>query len=103
VSPLVNTVLLSPGHAADLLDNVVYDQVCELIDLAGLADLEMRLAIEIGRLGGTSDDEMLDLSRAMIDRALLRLADDEHRYMRGGTAEDDELRTRYANCLTRGM
>ena len=88
--------LLSPAHAAVLLESVIYEQVCELIDLAALSQLEERLALELGKLDAISDDEMMELSRAMIDRALIRIADDEDRYTEQRPGAGDVL-VRYLN------
>lgn len=72
--------LLSPGHASQLLERVIYEQVRELVDLDALYELELMIATELGTVDAIGQDEQLDISRAMIDRALIRLAEDDDRY-----------------------
>ena len=68
-----NAPLLSPDHAARLLDGVIFTRVAELIDLPRLYDLEAMIALQIESLGADRDHGRV-LAKAMIDRALLRVA-----------------------------
>lgn len=74
--------LLTPAQAAGLLDQVVYEQVLECIDLDALYRLEQSLTMLVGEIEGIPDDRICDLATAMLDRALLRLPDDVRRYLR---------------------
>ena len=65
--------LLSPDQAARLLDGVIFTRVAELIDLPRLYDLEAMIALQIESLGADRDRGRA-LAKAMIDRALLRVA-----------------------------
>lgn len=96
--------LMNPEQAAWLLDRVIYEQVLERIDLCRLQDLEAKLSIEISRLQGTTDEQMLSRARGLISRALRRLADhieggsppppmdEENRYWNAICAEFDPAR-----------
>jgi hypothetical protein len=90
------TALLSPGHAAQLLDRVIAEEVIRCIDTGALDALEERLAIDLGRMQQITDGEMVDLARELITRALHHIAD--HGW-RGGMDEED-LRDRYLNGLS---
>lgn len=100
-----STPLLAPARAARLLDDVIFARVVELIDLSGLYDLEEMLAHQLAHLGvngdvrrapGAAADEDAEpgraIARAMIDRALLRLARTSRRWTRApGSDERCEL------------
>jgi hypothetical protein len=73
--------LLSPAQAATLLDQVIYEQVLECIDLDALYRLEQSLTLMVGEIDGVPDDRICDTATAMLDRALLRLPDDVRRYL----------------------
>lgn len=70
--------LLPPAHAAMLLDNVIYQQVLECVDLDALYRIEQSLVMQLGDLGGV--DVHVQAS-TMIDRALLRLPGDLRSYL----------------------
>jgi hypothetical protein len=74
--------LLTPAQAAALLDQVVYEQVLECVDLDALYRLEQSLTLLVGEIDGVSGDRPCDLVTAMLDRALLRLPDDLRRSLR---------------------
>jgi hypothetical protein len=74
--------LLTSAQAASLLDQVVYEQVLECIDLDALYRLEQSLTMLVGEVDGVSADRIGELATAMLDRALLRLPDDVRRYLR---------------------
>lgn len=74
--------LLTPAQAAILLDQVVYEQVLECIDLEALYRLEQSLTMMVGELEGVPDDHVGDMATAMVDRALLRLPGDVRGYLR---------------------
>ncbi|HWU85649.1 MAG TPA: hypothetical protein VN253_00130 [Kofleriaceae bacterium] len=65
--------LLSPDQASRLLDGVIFTRIAELIDLPRLYDLEAMIALQIESLGADRD-RARTLAKAMIDRALLRVA-----------------------------
>lgn len=89
---------LSPAQVAHLLERLIYKQVCAHIDLAALGDLEEQLAIELGRLGEVTDNQMLELSRAAIGGALRQLAGDRECIQQ---YDECQARTRYLNALCR--
>jgi hypothetical protein len=73
--------LLSPDQASTLLEQVIYEQVVACVDLDALYQLEQSLILQLGELAGVSDDQVPQLAKAMLDRALLRLPDDVRRYL----------------------
>lgn len=76
--------LVTPAQAASLLDEVIYEQVVECIDLDALYRLEHSLTLLVGELDGIADDRVCETAKAMLDRALRRLPDDVWRYLRAG-------------------
>lgn len=76
--------LLSPARAACLLDDVIFTRVVELIDLPRLYDLEAMLALQLEHLGAARD-EARATAKAMVDRALLRVARTSRRWARAGS------------------
>lgn len=76
--------LLTPAQAQVLLDQVIYEQVLACLDLDALFRLEQSLTTLIGELDGIADDRVCELTKAMLDRALLRLPDDVWCYLRAG-------------------
>jgi hypothetical protein len=74
--------LLTPIQAAVLLDQVVYEQVLECVDLDALYRVAQSLDTMIGEIDGIADDQVGELARSMLDRALLRLPDDLRAYLR---------------------
>ena len=84
-SRVVTAPLLTPAQAAQLLDEVIYERLIELVDLDGLHLLEQKLALEIAELDEIDDDAYPDIAKSMIDRAWHRLAEDPRRYVRFGT------------------
>ena len=73
--------LLTPAQASALLDQVVYEQVLECIDLDALYRLEQSLALLVRDIDGVPGDQICALATAMMDRALLRLPADLRRYL----------------------
>jgi hypothetical protein len=87
----------SNNHCEQLVDQLVYARVCKHINLEGLRQLEEELAIEIGKLADINIPEMIAISHALIDRALLRFAQDG---VRASTWEKErELHLGYMNWL----
>ena len=90
--------LLPPARAARLLDDVIFARVAELIDLPRLYDLEALLALQLESLGVEGEGARAT-AKAMVDRALARIARTSRRWTRrapprtaanaGGTADDD--------------
>jgi hypothetical protein len=76
------TPLVTPAQAASLLDEVIYEQVVECIDLDALYRLEHSLTLLVGELDGIADDRVCKTAKAMLARALRRLPDDVWRYLR---------------------
>ncbi|HEX2692119.1 MAG TPA: hypothetical protein VHN14_36165 [Kofleriaceae bacterium] len=74
--------LLTPKQAEALLDQVVYEQVLECIDLDALHRLEQSLTMMVGELDGIPDDQVDPMATAMLDRALHRLPADLRGYLR---------------------
>ena len=74
--------LLTPAQAAVLLDQVIYEQVLECVDLDALYHVAQSLDSMIGEVDGVPDAQVAELARSMIDRALLRLPDDLRGYLR---------------------
>lgn len=74
--------LLTPAQAAVLLDQVIYEQVLECVDLDALYHVAQSLDSMIGEVDGVSDDHVGELTRSILDRALLRLPDDLRGYLR---------------------
>jgi hypothetical protein len=78
----------------DLAERMLVKQVRRCIDFEKLAELQERMAIELGRSPDVTDEQMLVESRSMITRALHRIAD-------GSDGEDQDLRVRYWNAICR--
>jgi hypothetical protein len=81
--------LLPPDQAARLLDGVIFTRVAELIDLPRLYDLEAMIALQIESLGADRDRGRA-LAKAMIDRALLRVARTTRRWTCDGCDDSPE-------------
>lgn len=89
--------LLSPDEATRLLDRVIYEEVCRAVKFDALANLERRIAVELGRLEA-SDARMLAVARGMISRAVRQIADaTEH----GVYSDESMLSVRYENAICR--
>lgn len=78
--------LVTPAQAASLLEQVIYEQVVECVDLDALYRLEHSLTVLVGELEGIPDERVCELVKTMMDRALRRLPDDIWRYLRAGAA-----------------
>lgn len=74
--------LLTPAQAAELLDQVIYEQVLECVDLDAIHHVAQSLDSMIGEINGIPDDHVGELARSILDRALLRLPDDLRGYLR---------------------
>jgi len=70
--------LMAPHQAAVLLDQVIYEQVFECIDLDALYRLEQSLTMIVADF---DRERAADLAKAIIDRALLRIPDDVRSYL----------------------
>src|SRR5262249_32603023 len=60
----------------------LYEQILACIDLDEIYSLEQSITMLAGDLPGMSPERATDVSRAMLEHALLRLPDDIHRYLR---------------------
>jgi len=74
--------LLSPAQATALLDQVVYEQILECVDLEAVYHVAQSLDTMIGEIDGIPDDQIGELARSILDRALHRLPDDLRGYLR---------------------
>jgi hypothetical protein len=85
--------LLTPAQAAALLDQVVYEQVLECVDLDALYHVAQSLDSMVGEIDGVPDDGVEQVCQAILDRALCRLPDDLRAYLRVSdwAARDDCL------------
>jgi hypothetical protein len=82
--------------SAHLVERMVYNGVSDCVDFDELWALREQLAVDLGRLPGVPDAELLAVPRKLIAGALRRLADEEE----SGSYDDDrELRIRYENAL----
>ena len=73
--------LLSPAHAAGLLDQVIYEQILECVDLDALYHVAQSLDSMVGEIDGVSEDRVAQVARSIIDRSLSRLPDDLRAYL----------------------
>ena len=73
--------LLPPVRAAQLLDDVIFSRIAELIDLPRLYDLEALLALQIEGMGLDAEAARAT-AKAMVDRALVRFAQTSRRWVR---------------------
>ncbi len=70
--------LIAPHQAAVLLDQVIYEQVLECVDLDALYRLEQSLTMMVADY---DRDRAGEVAQAIIDRALLRIPDDVRSYL----------------------
>ena len=71
------------------LERAFYRHVLRVIDLDALFDLEHQLWSLLGNHGPLTDDQVLDLSNVIIERALERVGRDPIRAMRPGVMGSD--------------
>jgi hypothetical protein len=83
VSGGLHPPLLTPAQASTLLDQVLYEQVLECIDLDALYRVEQSLVMLVGELDGMDEARIAATATAMLDRALLRLPENMRGYLRG--------------------
>jgi hypothetical protein len=76
--------LFTPPQAAALLDQIIYEQVLESVDLDALYRLEQSLTMMVGELHGVPFAQATESAKAVLDRCVLRLPDDIRRYLRAG-------------------
>ena len=79
MSGALNAPLLAPDKAGLLLDEVIYERVLAFIDLDGLFQFEQELWTAFDECG-FSEEDVPDLVKALIDKALHRVPDDPRRY-----------------------
>jgi len=70
--------LIAPHQAAVLLDQVIYEQVLECVDLDAVHRIEQSLTMIVADF---DPDRAGDLAKAIVDRALLRIPDDVRSYL----------------------
>jgi len=73
VTGKLNPPLLTAAQAGSLLDQVIFEQVLECIDLDALFRVEQSITMIVGELDGIADDQITETTTVMLDRALLRL------------------------------
>ena len=79
MSGTLNAPLLAPDKAGQLLDEVIYERVLSCIDLDGLFQFEQELWAAFDDCG-FADEDVPDMVKALIDKALHRVPDDPRRY-----------------------
>jgi hypothetical protein len=80
-TPVGPAPLLAPTQVQRLLDQVVYEQVLECIDLDALYKVEQSLVMHLGDLDGIADDQITEHAKLLIDRALLRIPGELRAYL----------------------
>jgi hypothetical protein len=90
----VTAPLISPECAARLLDRTIYEEVCLNVRTAGLRRIEQRLAKEM-MAQGARGQAMVQPARALVAKALRRIADD----LESGRIDEDEDDLEYATAL----
>jgi hypothetical protein len=80
--------LLTAEQATELLDQVIYERLAELVDFDAIWRLEQTIAMALSEL--LSEDETIAKSKLLIDRAWHALADDPRRYLDVGSAPFDD-------------
>jgi len=80
----IHPPLFTPLQAAALLDQLIYEQVLEAVDLDALYRLEQSLTMMVGELHGVPFAQATESAQAVLERCLLRLPDDIRRYLRAG-------------------
>jgi hypothetical protein len=76
-----NPPLLTPAQATNLLEQVLFEQVLECLDLDAIYRLEQSLTMLVGEIDGVAEDKAADTAKAMLDRALLRVPDNVRTYL----------------------
>ncbi len=76
--------LFTPPQATALLDQVIYEQVLECVDLDALYHLEQSLLLMVSDLQAMPHDRATETTQALLDRCLLRLPDDVRRFLSTG-------------------
>lgn len=106
LEPSCPAPLVTPAQAAVLLDQVIYEQVLECVDVDALVELEHSLTMMVEELDGVDPDRACELAARMLDRAILRLPDDIRRYLRaavllssGCELCDEEARERRGSSI----
>jgi hypothetical protein len=80
MSGQLNIPLLAPEHASKLLEDVLYERVLGCVDLEALFMIELDLWVALAERDAADENDAKPIAKAMIDRALLRLPDEERRY-----------------------
>jgi hypothetical protein len=73
-----------------LLDRLIRSRVRDAVDTCKLSELVEWLAVELARVGGISDEDMLATARALTRDALACVLDFD---------DDRDLHTRYLNAI----
>jgi len=89
-APQPKSPLLEPELASTLLDEVIYEQVLNMIDLDGLFHFEQELWSALNACG-LEADKVPSMARAMIDRALRRIPEEPRRYLQFGKRVETDM------------
>ena len=76
-----NPPLFTAAQAGSLLDQVIFEQILECIDLDAVFQVEQSLVMIVGELDGIADDQVTQTARIVLDRALLRLPENLRAYL----------------------
>ncbi len=81
MSGTLHLPLIAPDKAAQLLDDVLYERVLGCVDLQALFMVEVDLWVALSEQEpDESDERTRRVAKGMIDRALVRLVDEDRRY-----------------------
>ena len=94
--PTSQVIPLDADHADTLLRRLVHAIVKTCIDIDELSHVEERLAVELARIPGIDDAQMLSHARTFVAQALHELAED---WSTGRWTDDGELTNRYLNAI----
>jgi hypothetical protein len=84
-----NAPLFTPPQATALLDQILYEQVLECVDLDALYHLEQSLVLMVAELQDLPHDRATETTQTLLDRCLLRLPDELRGYLRAGPVRFD--------------
>lgn len=88
---------LPAGHVAQLLEEMLFERVADLVDLPSLYELEAMLAHQIEHLG-VRCDHAREHAKALVDRALVRVAEKPRRWVPAVTTSADAASGDAACC-----
>jgi hypothetical protein len=83
--------LISPAKASELLESLIVERVMECVDFRALLRVEHGLWDALGGCG-LRDDQIVEIARAMIDKALDQIRHDVRRGFDACALCEDEVR-----------